>query len=141
MNPLKYNDAGDLVGKLVDQLRAEQPAIQAVYLFGSWDTPDARPESDIDLAVLAPRPLEEKKRWALSQELALAAHRDIDLLDLLSASTVMRFQIVAHGRRVYCADEAVCANFESWVFSAYARFNEERREILQDIRQRGRVYA
>lgn len=141
MNLLNAEETSGLVAQLVDKLCAEQPSIRAIYLFGSWGTPNARPESDIDLAVLASRPLPEKTRWALAQELALLASRDVDLLDLLSASTVMRFQIVAHGRRVYCADEAVCANFESWVFSAYARFNEERREILQDIRQRGRVYA
>ncbi len=33
------------------------------------------------------------------------------------------------------------AGFETYVFSSYARLNEERREILETVQQRGRVYG
>jgi hypothetical protein len=51
----------------------------------------------------------------------------------------MRAQIVANGERLFCRDLRRCEQFEGWVFSDYARLNEERRGILEDIRQRGTV--
>ena len=112
-----------------------------IYLFGSWDTEGARADSDIDLAVLPVGPLDTVQRWELAQELAIQAGRDVDLVDLLAANTVMRAQVVAYGRRLYCADSSRCDEFEDRAFSAYAHLNEERREILRDIQQRGSVYG
>lgn len=126
-----------IIRALLDSL----PGIVAIYRFGSWDTPQARSDSDIDLAVLPEQPLSNLDRWELSQKLAQIASRDVDLVDLRSASTVMRLQIIAHGERLYCADEAEAGRFETSVYSGYARLNEERREILADIRDRGSVYG
>ena len=131
--PLRTNIIHTLLGSL--------PDIVAIYRFGSWDTPQARSDSDIDLAVLSEQPLSNMERWELSQKLAQIASCDVDLVDLRSASTVMRLQIVAHGERIYCADEAAASCFETAVFSGYARLSEERREILADIRNRGSVYG
>lgn len=122
---------------LLDRL----PGIVAIYRFGSWDTPQARSDSDIDLAILSGQALSNLDRWELSQKLAQIAFRDVDLVDMRWASTVMRLQIVAHGERIYCADEAAANRFETAVYSGYARLNEERREILADIRGRGNVYG
>ncbi len=113
----------------------------AVYRFGSWGTEHERADSDVDLAVLPTAPLEPMQRWNLAQAVANLLGRDVDLVDLLRASTVMRAQVIAYGARLYCADEAVCSTFETYVFSSYARLNEERSAILHDIRQRGRVYG
>lgn len=126
---------------IIDTLLGSLPDIVAIYRFGSWDTPQARSDSDIDLAILSEQPLSNMERWELSQKLAQIASRDVDLVDLRSASTVMRLQIVAHGERIYCTDKAAASCFETAVFSGYARLNEERREILADIRNRGSVYG
>ena len=129
------------LSELVHRIRAAVPDVRAIYQFGSFNTPAQRQSSDIDLGLLPAQPLPAADCWALGQELALLAGRDVDLLDLRTASTVMRAQVIAYGRRLYCADESECADFEDHVFSSYARLNEERREILRDIRQRGRIYA
>lgn len=126
-----------IIRTLLDNL----PDIVAIYRFGSWGTPQARSDSDIDLAVLPGQPLSNLERWELLQKLARIACRDVDLVDMRCASTVMRLQIVAHGERIYCADEAAANRFETAVYSGYARLNEERREILADIRDRGIVYG
>lgn len=130
-----------LIGRLVQQTRERLPDVVAIYRFGTADTSDQRPDSDLDLAVLPAHPLDSVFRWELAQELATLAHRDVDLVDLLSASTVMRAQVIARGERLFCGDERACATFEDYAFSAYARLNEERREILKDIVERGTVYG
>ena len=132
---LKQKDA------LVSALLAAIPACRAIYRFGSWGTEGQRADSDIDLAVLASQPRDPVRRWELAQTLAALAGRDVDLVDLLSASTVMRLQVVAYGERLYCADPFQVEQFADMTFSSYARLNEERRGILEDVRQRGNVYG
>jgi predicted nucleotidyltransferase len=130
-------DAG--IDRLLERLRFSLPDLIAVYLFGSQARDAERPDSDIDLAVLCPEPLDAVACWDLGQELAALAGKDVDLIDLRRASTVMRARIIAEGSRLYCANDTTCAEFEVHAYSAYARLNEERRGILQDIQQRGYV--
>ncbi len=113
----------------------------AIYCFGTWGTKDQRPDSDIDLAVLALSPLDSVACWDLAQQLASMAGRNVDLVDLLKASTVLRMQIVASGERFYCASTNEAEKFEDTVFFSYVRFNEERHLILKDVKKRGNVYG
>lgn len=117
------------------------PDLLAVYVFGSASTVYERAGSDLDLAILSARPLESVFVWELGERIAACIGRDVDLVDLRRASTVMIAQIVSSGRRLSCADEAHCAAFEAHAFSDYARLNEERRDIVADIRARGLVHG
>jgi len=126
---------------LVEKIHSGIPDVLAIYLFGSAVTGELRPDSDIDLAVLGPTPLPTTRLWSLAQSLAVIAGRDVDLIDLQSASTVMRAQVVSTGERMFCANEPACDEFEDRVYSDYARLNEERRHILDDINERGRIYG
>ncbi len=126
---------------LVEAIRSEIPDVMAIYLFGSATAGELRSDSDIDLAVLLANPLPAPHLWSLAQSLAVSAGRDVDLIDLRSASTVMRAQVISTGKRLYCANEPYCCEFEDRVYSEYAHLNEERQHILNDIRERGRIYG
>ncbi len=126
---------------LIEGIRSEMPDVVAIYLFGSAAAGELRADSDIDLAVLPNASLPVARRWSLAQALAVSAGRDVDLVDLRSASTVMRAQVVSTGKRLYCANKSLCSEFEDRVYSDYARLNEERQHILDDIRERGRIYG
>ena len=126
---------------LVAALRDAVPGLAAVYAFGSAVRGEATPESDLDLAVLASAPLGAVARFDLQERLAAQAGRDVDLVDLRAASTVMQAQVVHTGRVVLDADAGARAAFETTAFSAYALLNEERAGLLADIAARGRVHA
>jgi len=126
--------------QLVTALLDAVPGCLAIYRFGSWGTDDQRPDSDIDIAILPPQALDPVRRWELAQALASLAGRDVDLVDLLGATTVLRMQVVAHGEQLYSTGSSEVAQFEDTVFSSYARLNEERREILADVMERGSIY-
>ncbi|MFQ3221402.1 MAG: hypothetical protein ACI96W_003790 [Paraglaciecola sp.] len=65
----------------------------------------------------------------MQSELANALKNDVDLVDLLSASTVMQNQVIHYGICIY--DAANHAGlFEMQVMSMYQHLNDERAEIL-----------
>lgn len=132
----------DLLNEMiVDRLVRAIPEVWAIYRFGSAGTRFERADSDIDLAILSPRPMTGVARWELAQDLARWLRRDVDLVDLVGASTVLRHQVVGCGQRIYCADRFAAEEFESRALSDYVRLNEVRRDLLGDIRQRGRIHA
>jgi len=112
-----------------------------LYRFGSQAKGTARPDSDVDLAILSREPIPNLRRFELAQELATQLHRDVDLVDLRTASTVMRMQVISSGECLFKVSDRLQGEFEDLVYSTYARLNEERREILNDVHTRGSVYA
>jgi predicted nucleotidyltransferase len=130
-----------LADRLVATVSDRVPGLAVVYLFGSQAREDAGPGSDIDLAVLTLGNLDPMDRWKLQEDLAAQAHQNVDLVDLRRASTVLRVQVLRDGRLLADLQPSVRATFEATALSAYARLNEERREILNDIAARGSVYG
>lgn len=115
------------------------PGTMAIYQFGSAGSEYERDESDIDLAFLKLSKTATEKIWDAKNELALLLGREIDLIELFSASAVMRFEITNTGKRVFASDENACEAFESLALSMYVRLEEERKGILDDIKARGQI--
>jgi len=113
----------------------------AIYIFGSSITEYETKHSDIDIAIMCKSKIDKLELWEVTQKVAIALNRDIDLLDLKSASTVMQMQVVNNGLRIYTADEMASEKFEDFVFSSYVFLNEERKGILEDIKSRGSIYG
>ena len=126
---------------VVDIVRHGVPGCLAIYLFGSHAAGTAHPGSDVDVAFLAAGPLADETRWHLAQTLAITLGRDVDLVDLRRASAVMRVQVIGGGKLLFETDVTRRQEFEALALSDYARLNEERRGILDDIRARGSVYG
>ncbi len=122
---------------LTDQI----PQVIAIYQFGSQARGEARPTSDIDLAILARHPISAERLFEIAQDLAIRLHHDVDLLDLRTLSTVMRMQVLSTGQRLGTLDDQAAAEFEMYAYADYARLNEERRDLLKGITQRGLVYG
>ena len=129
------------VEAVVRTVRSRVDDVVAVYLFGSLARGDTHAGSDVDLAILPRRPLESLARFDLQEELARLLGRDVDLIDLRSASTVLRAQVFTDDVLLYCGDRFTRELFEATALSDYARLNEERRGILEDIVRRGSVYG
>jgi len=126
---------------LSEYIRKAVPGLIALYQFGSQAKGTARPASDIDLAILSREPVPNLRRFELAQELATQLHRDVDLVDLRTASAVMKMQVLSTGACLDSQDESARREFEMYAYSDYARLNEERREIVKGITKRGLVYG
>ena len=122
-------------------IRAAVPDVLAIYRFGSTATSSQGPDSDIDLAVLGPHPLDPLVRFDVQEQLASALRRSVDLVDLRAASPVMAMQVLATGHLLHDAAPDTRGLFEDRAFGTYARLNEERRGILERVAAEGTVYG
>lgn len=126
---------------IIQHLQNVLPSLRAAYLFGSVVTEHFTDDSDIDVAVLTSEPLDALQRWQLLQQLAIRLNRDVDLVDLSAASTVMQFQVVSTGERIFSADANAMEWWELKVYQLYLTLNDDRKPILEAIQQTGRIYG
>ena len=120
------------------------PDIQAVYLFGSFDTDDKRADSDVDIALLFhPRAAHAIGSLAMSElrfGLEAELNKTVDIVNLRLVSTVFQKEVVTSGRLIYQGDTYAVDEFEMLVFSFYQKLNEERAEIIRAALSDGRFH-
>ncbi len=138
MNKTK-NKTNDIIKIILNKY----PGVQAIYLFGSYETPDEQLESDVDIAILfSPQQSKEIGSLVMSDlvlELETVLHKKVDLINLRTVNTVFQKEIVTNTRRIYCQDEYAADEFEMLVFSKYQKLEEERKEIIEAILKSGRI--
>lgn len=131
--------------RTVGLIRAALPAVEAVYLFGSFASGDETPESDVDIALLLT--IAESKALGnlygsdLHRALEGQFMRDIDLVNLRQVSTVLQMQVISKGQLIFEGDLYTRQTFEMYTLSFYQKLNEERAEILESLYETGRAYA
>jgi predicted nucleotidyltransferase len=82
------------------------PQIKLAILFGSVASGEANAQSDLDLAVIAEKPLQAAEKIQLIEALAMATGRPVDLVDVYAAPEPLLGQVIKHGRRILGSDEA-----------------------------------
>jgi predicted nucleotidyltransferase len=122
-------------------LRQEIAAVIGVYRFGSTVQGTPSTSRDIEAAVLAEARLTPKHRFEIQEALAAKLGRDVDLVDLAAASTVMAMQVSPVESSCMSPMPVQGGRFEDYTFGAYARLDEERRGILDRVAAEGTVYG
>ena len=84
----------------IRQVLERHHTIRLALLFGSLAKGTALPDSDLDLAVGADRPLDVDETIELISDLAIAIGRPVDLIDLSIVGEPLLGQILAGGRRI-----------------------------------------
>ncbi len=109
MQPVKQNQRVQHNIEQVRQALANFEHIVFAILFGSLAKGTERVDSDLDLAVLATKPLSAKQRIDLIDALALAIGRPVDLIDLRTVGQPLLNQILKYGQRIMGTDEQMGA--------------------------------
>ncbi len=128
------------ISAIIDYLRLQLSGMQAIYLFGSRAQGTADAASDLDIAVLTQEKSDPVRLFELAGELADLAGCAVDLIDLRTASTVMQYQIITTGHRVWARDSSA-ALYESFILSEKTSLDEARAGLIADIRHSGVVYG
>jgi predicted nucleotidyltransferase len=136
--PLRHLLATD--GPLVTAILARFPQAIAVYAFGSQMQGTAGADSDLDLAVLVAGYADPLALWDLAAALADVATCPVDLLDLRAASTVMQYQAITTGQRIWTAGVAA-GLFECYVLSEKTALDTARAPLMAEIQSTGKIYG
>ncbi len=133
---------------------AEQPDVVAAYLFGSHAEGRARPESDIDIALLlSDRPAHANiddamarfdRRMELEREIErLIQGKKLDLVVLNRAPTLLKRQVLLKGKLLFDHDFEKRTHFEIMTGKLYDDWKPMHdfftRALLNDIKEVGLV--
>lgn len=132
---LSQDSKNTIVRFLLEELNPE-----LIYLYGSFARGEGRKDSDIDLAIYGAKENEPYTLFLHANELAQRLKRDVDLVDLKTASTVFCAQVIIGGELLYYRDRSFKGYYEMRILKDYAKLNEERKVILDVIREEGSVY-
>jgi predicted nucleotidyltransferase len=114
--------------------------VRAALLFGSRARGRARPDSDIDVAVLLTRTAAADEGAALRRLLGalaceLAADR-IDVVILNHAPPALAFQVLKYGRKVFARDRTELLAFRARTYSAHADYAHVERFFREATKRR-----
>ncbi len=123
-----------------EQLLHAFPNALGIYAFGSRVQGTANAQSDLDLAVLVAGYADPLQLFEMANQLADKLGYEVDLLDLRAASTVMQYQVITTGRRLWAKDVQADL-FDVFVLNEKLDFDELRAEQLNEIRETGRIYG
>lgn len=103
---MKGKAAADTTVAALRELYAGREDLRLVLLFGSGARGELRPDSDLDVAVDAGRPMEAAQRIELIEALAQLSGRAVDLVDLRRAGQPLLGEIMRGGLRVHGSVDA-----------------------------------
>jgi predicted nucleotidyltransferase len=110
--------------------------LQGILLFGSQANGTATENSDVDLGILLDGMADPVKSWENAQVLAAQLGRDVDLVDLRAATTILQKEAIMNGCWIWQQSALACDQFELQVIAMYQQLQYDRRDILEDIKRR-----
>ena len=112
--------------------------VLALYIYGSYGTPEQTPLSDVDLAVL-PMP---GGKWDLDillevmgELVGIGRNDDINVINLKKVPVTLQFRVLETGRGIFIRDPVLLADFMETVVRRHADFAPDLRAIYRDFDQ------
>lgn len=127
------NDSNHIASmhSIVTRLKGEH-RILAGYLLGSAVSNRMRPDSDLDIALLAyqGKTLSQQDLFDLAADLTTLAGRQVDLGVLSSQNLIYASEALLKGQRFYCTEPHQTDLEASTLLGMAMEFHSERREIV-----------
>jgi predicted nucleotidyltransferase len=101
-----YTPATNIIDDILREVLSGFPQLTLAILFGSVASGKAHAQSDLDLAVIAAKPLQAAEKIQIIEALAMATGRPIDLVDVHFAPQPLLGQVFKYGRRIMGSDNA-----------------------------------
>ena len=131
-NAIMDHKLRESIGKVLDR----HPDIRLCMAFGSIASGKASAGSDLDIAVAAGHSLPSQEYLALIEELSTATHREVDLVDLMTATGPISKQALSTGVIVRNRDKGLYAKLISRMLFNQADMMPYYDRILRERRRR-----
>ena len=130
-----------IIKKVIEELCKKINGLEGIYLFGSRAEDKHYNNSDWDFAFLCRISVTQDKLYNIKADLEMELNIDLDIVDLYTSNTLIQVQVIKTGKLVWINNIYNIEQFEYLTLSYYQKLNEERKEILKDIKSRGNVYG
>lgn len=123
---------------LLISMISSSPQIEAAYLLGSAAKKTMRPDSDVDVAILAKKGVlfSNLEQCELSANLAFALGYIVDVGILSSGNLVYTKEALLTGRCIFKRDQFAVDMAVTSLLAMYLNFNEDRKEVLNAYNDR-----
>jgi len=125
------------IAQQIARTLAQHAEIELAFVFGSAARGALRPDSDVDVAVLAARQLSPEARLALMAELSLALGREVDLVDLYNAWGLILHQVLTTGTLALKRSDTAYAALLKRMLLDQADMEPLRQRIIEKSLERG----
>jgi predicted nucleotidyltransferase len=126
----------DRIQELIRNVLTCHKDIKLCIVFGSIAAGKASTDSDLDIAVAADQPLSVDTHLKLVEEFSAATNREIDLVDLMTATGLISKQALSTGVVVQNHDKDLYARLISRMLFNQADMMPYHDRILQERRRR-----
>lgn len=119
--------------------------VEFAYLFGSGAKGISGILSDIDIALFVDRNLAKAERFdlrlRLSSKLSSIMKKPVDVVTLNDSSVQLSYEVIKHGKVIFCKDKSKQVDFEMETLSKYLdrRYYDKRHAelVMEKIASRG----
>lgn len=126
----------EIIEKILDYFGEKE--VRIIYLFGSVVRGEMREDSDIDIAIIGE--FESLDIYNMQMELFDILERDIDLINFNKVNINFQSEIISTGEIIFCKNEEEKDFFELRILSNYLSFEEDRKIVIDAIKERGSVF-
>ena len=115
--------------------------IECIVIFGIYVRESQTPQSDIDIAIKIKGGITKKELNDISKQLEEILKKEVDLIDLDNANSILKYEILYSGMPIYIKNEYY---YDLYVIDACNEFlevNEDRESIINRIIAGGDIYG
>ena len=116
-------------------LSATFPDLLAAYVFGSQVSGQTHADSDVDLAILCPKKMDNYQLWEKAQQLASTLNLDVDIVNIFEASPLLQYKIITTGKRILTRDIEFVEFFENKAILKYLEWQQRIQPLYDDFVQ------
>lgn len=130
------NSERDEILKVVHDFLHPLDHVSIGLVFGSVAHATFGPQSDLDLAVGGAHPLSPDEKVDIINGLSARLHREVDLIDLRTATGTVFKQALTTGVPILLKDPILLARFGSRMVFEEADFHSFRRKLMKERRKK-----
>lgn len=115
--------------------------VECTIVFGSYAKSTQTKESDIDIAIKIKGGISKEELHKLNIQLEEVLKKDVDLIDLDNANSVLKYEIIYSGTPIYIKSQYYYDLYMIEVCNEFLDVNEDREQIVKRIVAGGEIYG